>query len=45
MKVEESNIRAEAGKEKRIAELLIDIEGLNNQLDLLRWLYKDNSEV
>lgn len=45
MRAEEANIRAEAGKEKRIAELLIDIEGFNNQLDLLRWLYKDNNEA
>ena len=45
MRAEEANIRAEARKEKRISELLIDIEGFNNQLDLLRWLYKDNNEV
>ena len=45
MREEEANIRAETRKEKRIAELLIDIEGFNNQLDLLRWLYKDNNEV
>ena len=44
MRAEEANIRAEARKEKRIAELLTDIEGFNTQLDLLRWLYKDNSE-
>lgn len=44
IRAEESNIRAEMGQEKRIAELLIDIEGCSNQLNLLRWLYQESED-
>ena len=39
-----ANVRVEMGREKRIAELLIDIEGCSNQLNLLRWLYEESED-
>ena len=45
MRCNESNIRGEMNLENQKKELLQEILGLSQQLDLLRWLYKDNNEV
>lgn len=44
MRCNESNLRSEINLESQKKELLQEISGLSEQLDLLRWLYGANIE-
>jgi hypothetical protein len=45
IRIEVENCKSEMKYEKGKEILIEEITGLNQQIDLLRWLYKDNSEV